>query len=63
MSKSKNYVLSIEAYDGQTDEIGEYLSEKVCRYTIKIRKKIIRKTKRDGSSRFVNQRSTKLRLC
>lgn len=50
MSESKNYVLSIEVqkypYYGRTDKIEEYLSEKVCQCTIKIRKKIVRKTKR-----------------
>jgi hypothetical protein len=50
MAKSKKYVLSVEVYKysycGRLDDTKDYLSEKVCRCTIKIRKKSIRKTKR-----------------
>ena len=49
MSKSRNYVLSVEMYKypycGRPDDNKDYLSEKICRYTIKIRKKIIKKAK------------------
>ena len=44
------YIVSIEVqkypYCGRPDESEDYLSEKICRYTIKIRKKIVRKGKR-----------------
>ena len=50
MAKSKKYVLSVEVYKypycGRLDDTKDYLSEKVCRCTIRIRKKIVRKTKR-----------------
>jgi hypothetical protein len=50
MAKSKKYVLSIEVYKypycARRDDTKDYLSDKVCRYTIRIRKKIVRKTKR-----------------
>ena len=50
MSESKKYVLSVEVfkypYYGKSIESEEFLSEKICCYTIKIRKKIVRKTKR-----------------
>ncbi len=43
------YIVSIEVqkypYCGRTDETEDYLSEKICCYTIKIRKKIIKKAK------------------
>jgi hypothetical protein len=49
MAKSKKYVLSIEVYKcpycGILDDAEHYLSEKICLCTIKIRKKIVRKTK------------------
>jgi hypothetical protein len=49
MAKSKKYVLSIEVYKypycGTLDDAEHYLSEKICLCTIKIRKKIVRKTK------------------
>ena len=45
MLKSRNYVLSIEVYKypycGRPDEKEDYLSEKICGCTIKIRKKIV----------------------
>ena len=53
MSKSKKYIISVEVfkypYCGksiESIESEEFLSEKICCYTIKIRKKIVRKTKR-----------------
>ncbi len=50
MAKSKKYVLSVEVYKypycGRPDKNEDYLSEKICCCTIKIRKKIVRKTKR-----------------
>jgi hypothetical protein len=49
MAKSKKYVLSVEMYKypcyGRLDDTRNYLSEKVCPCTIKIRKKSVRKTK------------------
>ena len=46
---SSKYIVSIEVqkypYCGRTDETEDYLSEKICCYTIKIRKKIIKKAK------------------
>ena len=46
---SKKYLVSIEVqkypYCGRLDETEDYLSEKICYYTIKIRKKIIKKVK------------------
>ena len=43
------YIVSIEVqkypYCGRTDETEDYLSEKICCYTIKIRKKFIKKAK------------------
>ena len=46
---SNKYIVSIEVqkypYCGRTDETEDYLSEKICCYTIKIRKKIIKKAK------------------
>lgn len=50
MAESKKYVLSVEVYKypycGRPDKNEDYLSEKICCCTIKIRKKIVRKTKR-----------------
>ena len=50
MSKPKKYIIAVEVfkypYCGKSIELGEFLSEKICCYTIKIRKKIVRKTKR-----------------
>jgi len=53
MSKPKNCIISVEVfkypYCGKSIESiksEEFLSEKICCYTIKIRKKIVRKTKR-----------------
>lgn len=50
MENSKKYLLSVEVYKypycGKLDETEDYLSDKVCRCTIKIRKKIVLKTKR-----------------
>ena len=53
MSKPKNCIISVEvfkySYCGKSIESiksEEFLSEKICCYTIKIRKKIVRKTKR-----------------
>ena len=50
MAKSKKCVLSVEVYKypycGRPNKNEDYLSEKICCYTIKIRKKIVRKTKR-----------------
>jgi len=50
MAKSKKYVLSVEVYKypycGRLDDTQDYLSEKICRYAIKIRKKIVRGAKR-----------------
>ena len=50
MAKSKKYVISREVYKypycAKLDDTEDYLSDKVCRGTIKIRKKIVRKTKR-----------------
>ena len=47
MSKSKKYVISREIfkypYSGKLIESEEFLSEKTCCCTIKIRKKIIKK--------------------
>ena len=44
------YIVSIEvqkySYCGRTDETEYYLSEKICCYTIRVRKKVIRKVKR-----------------
>jgi hypothetical protein len=44
------YIVSIEvqkySYCGRTDETEYYLSEKICCYTIRICKKIIKKAKR-----------------
>lgn len=49
MSKSKNYVLSVEVYKypycGTLDDTENYLSNKICCYTIRTRKKIIKKAK------------------
>lgn len=49
MSKSKKYFISREIfkypYSGKLIESEEFLSEKICCYTIKIRKKIIKKAK------------------
>ena len=49
MTNPKKYKISIEVqkypYCGRTDETEEYASEKICCYTIKIRKKIIKKAK------------------
>ena len=49
MAKSKKYVISREVYKypycAKLDDTEDYLSDKVCRGTIKIRKKIVRKTK------------------
>ena len=49
MSKSKKYKISVEVlkypYCGKSNESiesEEFLSEKICCYTIKIRKKIVR---------------------
>ena len=43
------YIVSIEVqkypYCGRTDDTEDYLSEKICCYTIKIWKKIIKKAK------------------
>ena len=50
MSKSKNYRISVEVlkypYCGKSIDSEEFLSEKICCYTIQIRKKVVRKTKR-----------------
>ena len=50
MAKSKKHVLSIEVYKypycGTLEDTENYLSNKICFYNIKIRKKIVRKTKR-----------------
>ena len=50
MAKSKKYVLSVEVYKypycGRLDDTQDYLSEKICRYTTKIHKKIVRRAKR-----------------
>ncbi len=47
---ANKYIVSIEVqkypYCGRTDENEDYLSDKICRCTIQIRKKIVRKTKR-----------------
>ena len=47
MAKSKKYVISHEVYKypycAKLDHTEDYLSDKVCRGTIKIRKKIVRK--------------------
>ena len=49
MLKKESSVLFIEIqkypYYGRFDETKEYLSEKICRYIIKARKKTVRKTK------------------
>ena len=49
MSKSKKHVLSIEMYKypycGRLNKNEDYLSEKICCYTIRTRKKIIKKAK------------------
>lgn len=46
---SSKYILSIEVqkypYCGRTDEIEDYLSDKICCYTIRSRKKLIKKAK------------------
>lgn len=45
----KKYVLSVEVYKylycARLDDTEDYLSDKICCYTIKIRKKIIKKAK------------------
>ena len=50
MSESNKYIISLEVfkypYCAKSIESQEFLSEKICCYTIKIRKKIVRKTKR-----------------
>lgn len=53
MAKPKNYIISVEVFKYpycvksiESIEYEEFLSEKICFYTIKIRKKIVRKTKR-----------------
>ncbi len=50
MSELKKYIISVEVfkypYCAKSIESYEFLSEKICCYTIKIRKKIVRKTKR-----------------
>ena len=47
---TNKYIVSIEVqkypYCGRTDETEDYLLEKICCYTIRIRKKIIKKAKR-----------------
>jgi hypothetical protein len=47
---ANKYIVSIEVqkylYCVRTDETKDYLSEKICFYTIRIRKKIIKKAKR-----------------
>lgn len=49
MVKSKKYVLSVEVYKylycGRLDDTENYLSNKICYYTIRRRKKIIKKVK------------------
>lgn len=49
MVELKKYVLSVEIYkypySGRVDDTKDYLSDKISRYTIRIRKKIVRKTK------------------
>jgi hypothetical protein len=49
MAKSKRYVLSVEVYKypfyGRLDNTEDYLSDKICCYTIRICKKIIKKAK------------------
>ncbi len=50
MAKSKKYVICIEIYNypycAKLDDDEDYLSDKVCQSMIKIRKKIVTKTKR-----------------
>jgi hypothetical protein len=50
MSKSKKYIIAAEVfkypYSGKSIESEQFLSEKICCYTIKIRKKTVIKTKR-----------------
>jgi hypothetical protein len=49
MAKSKKYVLSVEVYKypycGTLDDTENYLSNKICYYTIRTGKKIIKKAK------------------
>ena len=49
MAKSKKCVLSVEVYKypycGRPNKNEDYLSEKICCYTIRTRKKIIKKAK------------------
>ena len=49
MAKSKKSVLSVEVYKypycGRPNKNKDYLSEKICCYTIRTRKKIIKKAK------------------
>lgn len=49
MSKPKNCILFVEVYKYpyccRPDDTEYYLSDKICRYTIKIRKKTVKKMK------------------
>lgn len=49
LSESNKYLISVEVfkypYCGKSIESEEFLSEKICCYTINIRKKIIKKAK------------------
>ena len=53
MSESNNYIVSVEVlkypYCGKSIESEEFLSEKSCYSTIKVRKKIIKGIKWDNS--------------
>ena len=50
MKKSEKYIVSVEVlkypYCGKSVESEEFLSERICCYTIRVRKKVIRKVKR-----------------
>ena len=53
MSESNKYIISVEVFkypycgkSRKSSESEEFLSEKICCYTIKIRKKIVKKAKR-----------------
>ena len=50
MEKSKKHLLSIKVYKylycSAFEDTKNYLSNKICYYIIKIRKKVVRKTKR-----------------
>jgi len=57
MAKSKKCVLSVEVYKypycGRLNKNEDYLSEKICCYTIRTRKKIIKKANRKALKRFL----------